>query len=148
MPQTFSDCPSELFIYIVNASYTRCCNRLKLNGIPFGVKGISGTSSPLYFPFKIVASIKLFIYFFTANQLPLQTRCWLVFCSRYDSLTQAYIIIVILSDVWEKLSMSWVFNSVPFQKLVGNVMNPDDKSTAIILWSILRNISKFVILHW
>jgi hypothetical protein len=65
MPQTLSDCLRDLFIDIAN----RNCNRLKPNGISLGIKGIRGieTTSPFYFPFKIVASMTLFINFFTGK---------------------------------------------------------------------------------
>jgi hypothetical protein len=81
MPQTLSDCPCDLFIDIANASRTGNCNCLKLNGMSFGIIGMRGikTSSPLYFPFKIVASITLFINFFTASRVPLQRRDWFMF---------------------------------------------------------------------
>ena len=81
IPQTLSDCPWDLFIDIANLSRTGKCNRLKFNGMSIGIKGIRGikTSLPLYFSFKILASMTLFINFFTASRVPLQRRCWFIF---------------------------------------------------------------------
>jgi hypothetical protein len=47
----------------------------------FGIKGIRRikTSSPLYFPFKVLVSMTLFIYFFTASRVPLQRRGWFIY---------------------------------------------------------------------
>jgi hypothetical protein len=84
MPQTLSDCLCDLFIDIANASRTGNCNRLKLNGMSFGIIRICGikTFSPqvlffghllLLFFYKpiveflaflvIVSGIIYFIYF-------------------------------------------------------------------------------------
>ena len=83
IPQTFSNCPWDLFIDIANVSRTGNCNRLKSNGMSFGIKGIRGikTSSPLYFPFKIVALMTLLINFFSASRAPVQRRGWFLFHS-------------------------------------------------------------------
>jgi hypothetical protein len=54
---------------ITKASRTWNCKRLNSEGISVGIIGIHGnsTSSPLNFPFKIVASMILFIIFFTGH---------------------------------------------------------------------------------
>jgi len=70
MPQTLNDCPCDLFIDIENASRTGNCNRLKSNGMSFGIKGIRGIKTSLLL--QIVASTTLFINFFTASRVPLQ----------------------------------------------------------------------------
>jgi hypothetical protein len=51
------------------ASRTGNCKRLNSNDISVGIIGMRGnsTSSPLNFPFKIVASMILFIIFFTSH---------------------------------------------------------------------------------
>jgi len=61
---------------IVKANRTGNCSRLNSNGTSVGIIEMHGmrTSSPLYFPFSIVASITLFINFFIANHVPLQRR--------------------------------------------------------------------------
>ena len=56
---------------IAKASRTGNCKRLNSNGI--GIRGKS-TSSPLNFPFKIVASMMLFMSLFTESLVPLQSR--------------------------------------------------------------------------
>jgi hypothetical protein len=54
---------------IAKASRTGNCKRLNLNYISVGIIEMRGnsTSSPLNFPFKIVASMILFIIFFTGH---------------------------------------------------------------------------------
>jgi nicotinamide riboside transporter PnuC len=54
---------------IAKASRTGSCKRLNSNDISVGIIGMRGnsTSSPLNFPLKIVASMILFIIFFTGH---------------------------------------------------------------------------------
>jgi hypothetical protein len=56
-------------VVIAKASRTGNCKRLNSEGISVGIIGIHGnsTSSPLNFPFKMVASMILFIIFFTGH---------------------------------------------------------------------------------
>jgi hypothetical protein len=63
------NCPCAFLMAIAEASRTGNCKRLNLNDISVGIIGIRGnsTSSPLNFPFKIVASMILFIIFFTGH---------------------------------------------------------------------------------
>jgi hypothetical protein len=54
---------------IAKASRTGNCKHLNSNDISVGIIGMRGKSkfSPLNFPFKIVASMMLFIIFFTGH---------------------------------------------------------------------------------
>lgn len=79
--QTLNDWPWDLFMVIAKASRTGNCSRLNPNYMSVGTIRIRGinTSYPLYFPFRMVASMTLFSNFFTASRLPLQGRGWLIF---------------------------------------------------------------------
>jgi hypothetical protein len=72
IPHTCSDCSCALLMVIAKASRTGNCKRLNSKGISVGIIGMRGnsTSSPLNFSFKIVASMILFIIFFTESLLP------------------------------------------------------------------------------
>ena len=71
-----SDWPYDLFMVITKAKCAGNYRRLKSNGKSVGIIGICGikTSSPLYLPLMIVASMTLFIKFFTASLVPLHSR--------------------------------------------------------------------------
>ena len=65
-PHTRSDCPCALLMVIAKASCTGNCRRLNSNGISVIIIGMHDNriSSPLNLPFKMVASMILFIIFF------------------------------------------------------------------------------------
>jgi hypothetical protein len=68
-PHTCSDFPCALLMVIAKASRTGNCKRLNWKGISVGFIGMRGNSTffSLNFPFKIVASMILFIIFFTGH---------------------------------------------------------------------------------
>lgn len=73
-PQTFNDCPCDLFIDIANASHTG--NRNRFNVKWHGMRTIK-TTYPLYFSIRIVASEKLYSLD-SSQQFEYITKTWLV----------------------------------------------------------------------
>ena len=73
---TCGDYVCALLMVIAKANRTGNCRRLNSNGISVGIIGVCGnsTSSSLNFPFKIIASMILFIIFLTESLVPLQSR--------------------------------------------------------------------------
>ena len=82
-PHTCSNCPCALLMVIAKASRTGNCRRLNSNGISVIIIGMHGNrKSPLNFPFKMIASMILFIIFLTESLVPLQSRGGFMFRRR------------------------------------------------------------------